>query len=312
MNDVMILGAGALGSYIGGMLSQSGCSVQLVNRSAETAAVIKRDGLTLENDQGKVQTYPSAATPDQATAARYVLLFTKTYQSMAAIQSVLNKLSPDSVLVTLQNGLANGERLAACTDLPIVQGVTMIPATLVKPGVVRSKGFSDTWMGPLNLRSAIESQAARDLADMFVTAGLTAEYQENVAPKIWQKACFNVAMNAICALSDGSPGLVNDTPELKSQAHALADEAVAVATASGVAVDEQALHSLIDSACQEHRFHQPSMLQDIRAQRPTEIGSLNGFIVARANELGISVPKNELIAGLVLARERAPIFWNGQ
>lgn len=312
MNDVMILGAGALGSYIGGMLCHSGYSVQLVNRSADTATTVRKNGLKIENDQGEILTHPDAVTPKDATSAQYVLLFTKAYQSEAAIQSVLSKFSSKTVLVTLQNGLANGERLTACADLPIVHGVTMIPATLPKPGVVRSKGFSDTWIGALNPQSVDQIHAAKTISKMLNGAGIQTKYQDDVSPKIWQKACFNAAMNAISALADASPGLINDTPELKSQAHALADEAIAVATASGVTVDIQGIHTLIDSACEKHRFHQPSMLQDVRANRRTEVDSLNGFIVRRAKELGISVPKNELVTGLILARERAPNFWASQ
>ena len=88
--------------------------------------------------------------------------------------------------------------------------------------------------------------------------------------------------------------------------------AVAVAHAQGVQVDAEALHKMIDFAAREHRFHQPSMLQDVRADRETEIESLNGFIVNAARRLGIAVPRNELIYGLVLARQAASAFWKQQ
>ena len=94
-----------------------------------------------------------------------------------------------------------------------------------------------------------------------------------------------------------------------SQAHALADEAIAVAHAEGALVDAKALHNMIDFAAREHRFHQPSMLQDIRAGRETEIDSLNGYIVEAALRHSLSVPRNELVYGLILARQSANSFW---
>jgi 2-dehydropantoate 2-reductase len=77
-------------------------------------------------------------------------------------------------------------------------------------------------------------------------------------------------------------------------------------------VDTDALHNLINFACDEHRFHQPSMLQDVRAGRLTEIDSLNGFVVEHAMRLGVSVPKNELINALILGRQSSPKFWTVQ
>ncbi len=69
---------------------------------------------------------------------------------------------------------------------------------------------------------------------------------------------------------------------------------------------------MIDFACSEHRFHQPSMLQDIRASRHTEIDALNGYIMRTAEQIGIDVPLNRMIYGLVLARQNAPAFWASQ
>ena len=312
MNDVMIVGAGALGTFVGARLAEAGYAVQLLYRSASSALKVKLEGVTLETEGAPVTVFPDAVTAEDATPARFIMVFTKTYQSEEALRSVLPVLEKETVLVSLQNGLGNGERLAGIADLPVVHGVTMIPATLVQPGHVRSKGFTDTWLGALDASDPKAVSAAQTLADMLVKAQITAVNVADPLAKIWQKACFNVAMNGICALSDGGPGLVHDTPYLKAQAHALADEAAAVAKALSITIDEEALHNLIDTACAAHRFHQPSMLQDIRAQRLTEVDSLNGFIVERAKALNLAVPKNELMTGLLLGRQYAPEFWQTQ
>ena len=119
-------------------------------------------------------------------------------------------------------------------------------------------------------------------------------------------------MNGISALADASPGLIGDTPALHEQAHALADEALQLSARLNIALDGDKVHQMIDFACSEHRFHQPSMLQDIRASRHTEIDALNGYIMRTAEQIGIDVPLNRMIYGLVLARQNAPAFWASQ
>ena len=311
MNDVMILGAGALGAFVGGRIAKAGYSVQLVNRSSSNAKVINTQGLKVETSEETFVVHPDAVRLEQASDARFVLLFTKTYQSEEAIKAVQAKLSPSSIIVTLQNGLGNGQRLAEQVKQSVIHGVTMIPATQVEPGFVRSHGFSDTWFGPLNPNDKYALSAAVDLEKILTESGVTASNVDQPLNKIWQKACFNVAMNGVCALTDAGPGIVNDIEALKREAHALADEAVSVATAMNATVDTEALHNLINFACTEHRFHQPSMLQDVRAARLTEVDSLNGFVVEQATRLGVSVPKNELITALILGRQVSTDFWSG-
>lgn len=312
MNDVMILGAGAVGCLVGGHLAAQGYSVELVNRSGDTAHAVSQRGLVMELDSGTSRVELCAVQLEDASDARFVMLFTKAYQTEAALSAVLSKLSPDSVIVTLQNGLGNAERLAQLSGRSVLQGVTLIPSTLLAPAHVRSHGAHTSWVGPLDPKSAEQQAAGRELAQMLNDSGLTTEYEAEVRTRVWHKACFNVAMNGICALADAPPGLVYRTPQLMRQAHALADEGVAVAHAEGAMVDSEALHKMIDFAAQQHTYHQPSMLQDVRADRETEIESLNGYVVGAAARHNINVPLNHLIYGLVLARQASSAFWATQ
>lgn len=312
MNDYLILGAGAVGSVVGGRLGLAGQRVQLINRSAETAkAIAAQGGLRLGLDDGDVLAPVLAATPDQAQAARHVLLLTKTPQSEAAVRAVAPLMGPDTVWITLQNGLGNGQRLAQWPGdaARVVHGVTMLPADLRAPGDVASHGKSTTWLGPLQARDAACSEAvARDLA----AAGIDAHHVLGVQNNIWQKAVFNCAMNGLCALTQGGPGLMADWPDGRALAHELVDEVGAVALAAGAQVDLEAVHALVDMGMAHHRYHKPSMLQDVLAQRLTEIDALNGFVHEQAQRLGLAAPKNHMILRLVRLRERAPEFWAAQ
>ena len=137
--DYTILGAGAVGSVFGGLLCLSGKRVQLVNRSTDNKNAIAKDGLRLETDEGLKIARPVAVQPDEIESARVVMVFTKTHQLDAALAAALPKALADTVFVTLQNGLGNGQRLADIVGRDrVLHGVTMLPATMVTPGFLRA------------------------------------------------------------------------------------------------------------------------------------------------------------------------------
>jgi len=310
--DVMILGAGSVGCVIGGYLASKGARVLLVNRRADTMDAVARHGLRLETENGMIHTTPDACLAADAQPARIIMCFTKTPDTGQAVTSILPVITKDTIMVSMQNGLGNGQQLAELTGCDVVHGVTLIPATTLGPAHIRSHGAKTSWLGALVPDNDRQIKAARELSQMLDNAGIETEYHDDVLPAIWQKACFNVAMNGISALADASPGLIGDTPALHEQAHLLADEALQVASELKIALDGGKVHHMIDFACAEHRFHQPSMLQDIRANRHTEIDALNGYIMRIAEQLGIDVPLNRMIFGLVTARQNAPDFWASQ
>ena len=310
--DVMILGAGAVGCVVGGYLCKAGYRVQLVNRNADTSVAVKTHGLRIETENEILVSHPDAVQPHQAAPARFILCFTKTYQTSDAVLSVLPQLDKQSIFVTMQNGLGNGEMISHLTGHEVLQGVTLIPASVLEPAYIRSHGAHKSWLGPVNPDSQPQITAAQTLSHMLSASGVKTEYHLDVSPPIWQKACFNVAMNGVSALADASPGLIGDTAALVSEVHLIADEAIQVGQALGVSIDQQQMHDMISFACAEHRYHQPSMLQDVRHQRKTEIASLNRYIVDKAQQIGIDVPRCALIAALIEARENAPEFWKAQ
>ncbi len=305
--DYTILGAGAVGCVFGGLLSLSGKSVQLVNRSADTKNAIAKYGLRLETDDGLKVARPVAVQPDEIETARVVMVFTKTHQSDAALASMLPKADGDTVFVSLQNGLGNGQRLAdAVGGGRVLHGVTMLPATMLAPGLIRTHGTHKTWLGAFSSQHGPIAEAV--CADLRV-AGFDIDYVAPPDKMIWQKACFNIAMNGICALSLASPGLIKRTQGLKELVHATAAEAIEVAAAVKIEVDGDQVHALVDFACEQHAYHKPSMLQDIERGRKTEIEAMNGYIVRLAAQHGIDVPLNRLVYALVCARQASQEFW---
>ena len=119
-------------------------------------------------------------------------------------------------------------------------------------------------------------------------------------------------MNAPSALTVGGPGLIGAAPGLVEEAIAVAMEAAQVGEALGVELDRDAIAEMIQRASQDHLWHRPSMRVDIDENRPTEVGSLNGYISEKGAELGIPTPRNDLLFRLIQAREMSVDYWSRQ
>ncbi len=301
-----VLGAGAMGSAFGARLCLHGYAVELLNRSVAHSAAIKRNGLQATLDGESYTLDIAATTVTQASPADVVILFTKSHQ----IENALHNL-PDALrkahIVTLQNGLSNGVRVAAQVgEAQTIEGVSMMPAEFIAPGVIASSDAAQTWMYHA---SGQPSELVEQIGADFNHSGITTTVTSDVQSYIWQKACFNVAMNALCGITNGSPGLLQQFPDGNALAHELADEALSIAQVQGVVVNAEKVHELINYACANHTRHKPSMLQDLENERLTEVEALNGYIVAQAEQQGVAVPLNRMILRLLRLREQAPAFW---
>ena len=310
MTDYMILGAGAVGCVIGGMLAHAGKTVQLITRSAKLGDAVAQDGLHLQLVSGDLRVHPQACQPHEAQPAKMILVLTKSFDTEAAIEGIRPQITDETILVTLQNGLGNGALLARlCPENRVFHGMTILPAAVIRPGVVTAKDRSESWLGPL---VGTDTSALNQLAADMKQAGAILNLKQDVRPVIWQKACFNIAMNAVNTLTDGGPGLVYDTDGLTRLVYDLMDEAILVAEKQGVTIDRQQVRDLIDLSCTSHRYHIASMLQDIRAGRQSEIDQLNGAVLEMAETLGLELPNNRVITALMRARQAAPAFWQAQ
>ncbi|MCB1637716.1 MAG: 2-dehydropantoate 2-reductase [Thiothrix sp.] len=305
-----ILGAGAMGSVFGARLALAGFPVELLNRSPAHGNAIRAQGGLKARIGDRQHLIPlSAVTVAEAGEADVVILFTKSFQIEQALGHLPESLQQAHV-VTLQNGLGNGARVAALIGTERTsEGLSMMPSEFLGPGEVASSEAAQTWMYHASGQPhALTEQVGRDFNQAGITTTVTPEVQQH----IWQKACFNIAMNALCALTAGSPGLLQQHPDGRALAHEVADEALKVAASAGATPDPDKVHQLIDYACANHPWHKPSMRQDLEQARMTEIDALNGHIVAAAAQAGIPVPLNTLLTRLIRLRQAAPDFWAGQ
>ena len=303
---IMFVGVGALGSYFGGALAEAGHDVTLLIRNKAHRDAIRADGLILHRDGVEARIDPvvvDTETAGDAGIADIVIVFTKTGATKAALQAATPVIGPDTRLVTVQNGLGNAEALAAFVPMDqVIYGTTMAPGDMVAPGVVSTHGSHVTQFRAAG-ENPVTGRMANDLAAMLSAAGIDTRVNSDVDRVIWAKVAFNCAMNSLCALLDTSPGPLLDSGEMKALVTATIMEGCDVAAAVGVEVDRDGVRRTLDMVHREHREHVPSMLVDFRNRQPTEIGSLNGAVVALGARHGVPTPRNETLLALVRARE---------
>lgn len=304
--NITILGAGAMGSLFGGLLAESGQAVTLLDVDETHLQAIRQHGLRLETDAGDrhIGTL-RACRPEQAAApADLLMLFTKTLHTATALAGAGLAIGQHTRVLTLQNGLGNLETIGRLVPVDrLMVGMTNWPADRVGAGHVRSHG-----QGVVRLLAADgrpDDDVSR-IAAMLDAAGLACSVDPQAWTAIWEKVAFNTALNSVCAVTGCSLSRLAATPQAMALVTAVVDEVLAVARAEGIATDAARCRRAVAQALVEQAGHQPSMLQDVRAGRPTEVGALNGAVAEKARRHGLAVPHVETLLALVRLVEPVP------
>jgi 2-dehydropantoate 2-reductase len=307
--NIAILGAGAMGSLFGGLLSEAGASVTLLDINQQHLDAIRRDGLRLETDDPATGprvrriTQLIACRPEAATQIPDLLMiFTKTHQTHAALTSARHLLGSKTWVLTLQNGLGNVEAISGFVPRDrILVGVTTIPADFLAPGIVRSHGGGQVRMAAADPTTLpiCDGCMLSNVLELFTSAGLRCSADPNVWAAIWEKVAFNAAFNALCAVTGCTVEQIELVPSGPATALAIVAEVIAVAHAAGIPADLDRTQAMVLQSFKKHAGHQPSMLQDILAHRRTEIDSINGAVVRAAAQHNIPVPNTAMLCTLV-------------
>jgi 2-dehydropantoate 2-reductase len=303
---IAVLGAGAMGSVFGARLAMGGAEVTLLDVNDAHLAAIKENGLSVDLDGVQHSVSLLAMRPEQfAGSVDVVLLFTKIFHTEAALSAVSDALG-NAYVLSLQNGIGNAERIATrVVPEKILLGMTMTPAEFVNPGQVASHGPAETAFYALDGQ---KRPILEDLVHAMEQGGVAAKADPNIQAAIWEKAAFNCAMNALAALTGATPGAIGHAENGRALASRVAAEAIAVAEATGVAADMAKVEALLSHAYDHHQLHEPSMLQDIKAGRRTEVDALNGAVASKGAEKGLDVSTNAVLTDLIKLAETAAVY----
>ncbi|MFH1017362.1 MAG: 2-dehydropantoate 2-reductase [Pseudomonadota bacterium] len=300
---VLIVGAGATGGWLAERIAASEAEVFVLARGEHGRAIASR-GLRITGVR-EAHIAPECLRPYDAKL-RYdrVVLTTKCQDLKSALDSIRDVLSPDTLLLTIQNGV-DAEEICAefAAHNQIVAGVAYMNAFIQEPGVVYVSGkgrlaIGDWW--PTEPSRLPEVQA------WLEKAGIPTTTRDNVRRAKWTKLGWNSIYNPFCLLTRSTVGQVRQNPQLKALAAQVLAEIDTVAACEDVKIDPDMLDHMFgagDSQGSGITDSRTSMWSDFIRGRPTEIDFLNGAVVRRGLRYGIPIPVNGAIVGLVHALE---------
>jgi 2-dehydropantoate 2-reductase len=302
---IAVVGAGAVGSYFGGMLARAGAPVTLIGRAPHVEA-INRDGLFIDSIHFKENVSVSASTELAAVRdAQLVLFSVKTVDTENVAKLLAPYLAPETIVVSLQNGVDNVERIDFAAGIQAIPAVVYIAVEMVGLGRVKHSGRGDVIVGdPSPNHDASESDLAK-IATTFMRADVPCRISENITAELWEKLIMNCAYNALSALSRSRYGRIARDSGTVEVMKRVVNEAAAVGNAAGVKLSaEKMFAAVLKLGAEAMPEAVSSTAQDIARGKPTEIDSLNGFLVRRGAELVVPTPVNETLYSLVKLLER--------
>ncbi|MDR2388022.1 MAG: 2-dehydropantoate 2-reductase [Deltaproteobacteria bacterium] len=298
--DIAVLGAGAMGSVYGAHLATlAENKVTLIDIWPQHVEAINSQGLSINSPEGdQVYKNLTAVTSAQGLKAQdLVIVFVKATVTQEAMSQALNLVGPKTMVLTLQNGLGNIEKLCQVVEAKnVLGGINSYGSSIKGPGQVILRGRGETVFGEID---GPPSERLVNLKNLFDQAGLPASLTSNVQGRVWTKLISNIAINALCAIMGIKNGQLLNHPEAISLLEGAVSEAVAVGQAMSITFETDHPIQYAKKVIKNTAENVCSMLQDVRAKRPTEIAVINGAIVEAGLKHNIPTPINLVLTNLV-------------
>jgi 2-dehydropantoate 2-reductase len=289
---IAVVGVGGTGGYFGGLLARAGQDVAFIARGASLEALRAR-GLTVESRLAGTFTLPVHATddPSEVGPVDLILFCVKTYDTDAAAESIRPLVHPETMLLSLQNGIDNAERIARVAGHTSSIGAVAYVVSAVKaPGVIaQTAGPGKIIVGEL---SGDASTRTERLYDVLQAAKITAEVHPDIRVVLWQKFLFICAFSGLTALSRLPIGAILADSVTHALFRATSEEVEAVARASGIDLPADCVEQAMTQAAAVEPWGRGSLYHDLAGGRRLELESLNGEVVRRGREHGIETPLN--------------------
>jgi 2-dehydropantoate 2-reductase len=316
-----IVGAGAIGAFLGAMLTRAGEDVTLIARGAHLRAM-QDNGVRVRGEIGDFQVDAKATDDPQTIGPVDIIVLTLKTHSVPAIAASLRPLfGPDTAVLTAQNGFPwwyfykhggewEGTHLESVDPRGVISqhidpsrviGCVVYPSTeIVEPGVVHHMEGTRFAIGEPD---GSKSERCRRIADSFINAGLRSPIRANLRHDIWVKLMGNVAYNPISALTRATLIEIVRCPETRALAAAIMTEVDAVAKKLGIDIGISVEQRL--EGAEKVGAHKTSMLQDVESGKPTELEAIVGAIIELGDKLGVELPNTKSVYACVKLLESA-------
>jgi 2-dehydropantoate 2-reductase len=305
---IVIVGAGAIGRFFGGMLSNNNHEVIFLDKNPDVVRAVNDKGIQFlrlgEKKSDVYLTVKASATTDGSSidSCDLIILSVKGYRTAAAVRSIAHLVGEESPLLTIQTGLGNIETMAEIVDpRNILGGVTFHGATSLNESKVWHAGTGKTLIGELD---GDVTERLQKIKEAFDRSDIQTEVSGNVVGHIWAKGLVYSAINALTALLRLRNGQLGEKMESIALAKRLIDEGKLVAQAYAIQLPQEDLYDKLLEVCRNTAENLSPMLQDILNGRPTEIETLSGMIFSMGKRKGVSTPLHQAIADMVKLLEK--------
>jgi len=296
--NIVIFGAGAIGSLFGALLAKNN-TVVLVGRAPHIIA-IQQNGLNI-NGKTHLHVKLSAveSVKDVSISPNLILLTVKSYDTETAIKHTLPLIHDETVVVSLQNGLDNIEKIEHIVDKDcIVAGVTTHGAIFSNPGVIKHTGKGKTFLGELDGR---RSKRLENIVHLFNEAGIETQISDDIVKEIWVKVIINSSINPLTAFFNCKNGYLLENPLLYKIVEVISEESTNIAQAEGIKLTTSDMIQRTKEVIRETASNYSSMLQSIQQRKNTEIDSINRKLVIIGKRHRINTPMNKILVELVMS-----------
>ena len=294
--NIVIFGTGAIGSLFGALLAKKN-TVVVVGRTPHITC-LQQKGLTIEGKTRLTVRAPAVeSTKEISMSPDLILLTVKSYDTEKASNQLLPILHGQTMVVSLQNGLDNIEKIEQNIQRQhILAGVTTHGALFSKPGVIIHTGKGKTILGELDGR---QSKRLEILINMFNEAGIETRMSTDIIGEIWRKAIINSSINPVTAFLGCKNGYLLKNPLLEKIVECVCTESSMIANLKGITVSSIEMIEKTKEVIRDTAQNFSSMLQSIQQGKKTEIESINGAFLRIGTENKIETPLNRILFELV-------------
>ena len=301
---IAIFGVGAMGSVYAGLMAEAGHEIWAVDIWQDHVAAINQSGLRVEGASGDrvVQGIKATTTAQEVGDCDLYVLATKALGVGPAARMIAPLMGPESMVITIQNGLGAGERIAQymTTDRVLLGVADGFGASMKGPGHVHHNAMNLIRVGEMN--GGMTERLDR-ITGVWQEAGFNAKAFDDIDQLIWGKYICNVAFSGPCTVFDYTLGELMADPAAWVIAQGCAREVQALGQEKNIEFTFDDPIEYITAFGNKMPDARPSMLLDHHAKRPSEIDAINGMAVELGKQLGIPTPYNEVLSAVIRQRE---------
>ena len=295
---IVVLGAGAVGCFFGGVLARAGKDVLLIARDNHVQA-IKKNGLFMECQTFQEHvTIEASSRIEDIASADLILCCVKSPDTERAIREIKALIKSDTLILSLQNGVDNAERISQVVPNKVISAVVYVAAGMGGDGHVKHFGRGELIIGVANQAESISSEL-QEICEIFLSANIPCAVSNNIQRELWLKFLVNCSYNGISAIGQITYGEMAQQENTWQLINDLTTEFLLVAHHENIDISEDEAQRVNEQIAKTMAGQRSSTAQDLLRHKPTEIDYLNGLIVRKAKEHGLKVPNHQAIYTLV-------------